>query len=172
MQMNVQNPLRNTLLLGACVLAAAAYICLTSLQYMAAYFSQKPDLISLQRAAKLQPGNAEYRYRLGTFLVDSSPQSALESYKSAVKLNPHNAHYWLGLAAVYQNLGSINEQETALENAVRADPKTPDIAWDAANFYLIQGETEKALHPRAASPDQGRDTASQRHYLREDVQHR
>lgn len=145
MQMNVQSPLRNTLLVGACVLAATAYISLASLQYLGAYLSQRADFLSLQRAARLQPGNAEYRYRLGTFLVDSSPQSALESYSSAVKLNPHNAHYWIALAAVYQNLGSINEQETALENAVKADPKTPDIAWDAANFYLIQGETEKAL---------------------------
>ena len=127
------------------MLAGAIYIGLVSLQYVAAYFSQQPDLASVQRAVRLQPGNAEYRYRLGTSLVDSSPQSALESYRAAVILNPHKARYWLGLAAVYQNMGNIGEQEAALENAIQADPKTPNVAWEAANFYLVQGKTEKAL---------------------------
>jgi hypothetical protein len=127
------------------MLAAAIYIGLVSLQYLAAYFSQKPDLAHLQRAVRLQPGNAEYRYRLGTSLVDSSPQSALESYEAAVTLNPHKARYWLGLAAVYQNMGNIAEQKAALESAINADPKTPNVAWEAANFYLVQGEAEKAL---------------------------
>jgi Tetratricopeptide repeat len=143
--MSIQSPLRKSLFVGACMLAAAVYIGLASLQYLAAYFSQTPELASLQRATRLQPGNAEYRYRLGTSLVDSSPQSALESYRAAVALNPHKARYWLALAAVYQTMGNSSEQKAALENAVNADPKTPDIAWDAANFYLIQGETEKAL---------------------------
>ena len=127
------------------MLAATIYIGLVSLQNVAAYFSQKPDLAHLQRAVRLQPGNAEYRYRLGTSLVDSSPQSALESYEAAVTLNPHKARYWLGLAAVYQNIGNIAEQKAALESAINADPKTPNVAWEAANFYLVQGETEKAL---------------------------
>jgi len=127
------------------MLAAVVYIGLVSLQYIAAYLSEKPDLASLQLAAKLQPGNAEYLYRLGTSLVDSSPQSALESYRAAVALNPHKARYWLGLAAVYQNMGNSSEQKAALENAINSDPKTPNVAWEAANFYLVQGETEKAL---------------------------
>jgi len=50
------------------MLATAVYIGLVSLQYLATYFSQKPDLANLQRAARLQPGNAEYRYRVGRYL--------------------------------------------------------------------------------------------------------
>src|SRR5580658_8686907 len=37
------------------------------------------------------------------------------------------------------------KQTTALEQAIEADPTTPDVAWEAANFFLVQGETEKAL---------------------------
>jgi hypothetical protein len=33
----------------------------------------------------------------------------------------------------------------ALEHAIEADPTTPDVAWEAANFYLVQGEDAKAL---------------------------
>jgi hypothetical protein len=32
-----------------------------------------------------------------------------------------------------------------LEHAIEADPTTPDVAWEAANFYLVQGDNEKAL---------------------------
>ncbi len=33
----------------------------------------------------------------------------------------------------------------ALEHAIQADPTTPDVAWEAANFYLVQGDEAKAL---------------------------
>src|SRR5207237_6526111 len=33
----------------------------------------------------------------------------------------------------------------ALEHAMTVDPKHPDAAWEAANLYLVQGDTEKAL---------------------------
>src|SRR5258705_4193206 len=145
MRIPVQSSLQKNLFLGVCLLGVAIYICLVSLQYAAAYFSQRPDLASLQRAVRLQPGNAEYRYLLGTSWVNSSPKSALESYRAAVTLNPNKARYWLGLAAVYQSMGNSSEQKSALENAINADPKTPNVAWEAANFYLIQGETEEAL---------------------------
>ena len=36
-------------------------------------------------------------------------------------------------------------QSWALEHAIEADPTTPDVAWEAANFYLVQGDNEKAL---------------------------
>jgi tetratricopeptide (TPR) repeat protein len=145
--MPVQSQLRKNLFMGACMLAAAVYISLASLQYLAAYFSQKPDLVSLQRAAGLQPGNAEYRYHVGRYLwlFQLSPQQALESYRASVTLNPHKARYWLDLAEVYRNMGNSSEQKAALENAINSDPKTPDVAWEAANFYLVQGETERAL---------------------------
>jgi len=147
MRIPVQSSLKKILYVGACMLAAAVYVGLVSVQYLAAHFSQKTDLASLQRAVRLQPGNAEYRYRLGSYLffVQPSGQAALQPYRAAATLNPNKARYWLGLAAVYQKMGNDNEQKAALVNAIGADPKTPHVAWEAANFYLIQGETENAL---------------------------
>ncbi len=129
------------------LLLAAVYIGYAATQYLAHYFSEKPDLVSLQRAAKLQPGNADYRYRVGRYflLVERSPEAAVRSYSVAVALNPHKARYWFDLAAAYQLLGDRDEQKNALEHALRADPNTPDFAWEAANLYLVQGETDKAL---------------------------
>ena len=36
-------------------------------------------------------------------------------------------------------------RRAALEHAIQADSMTPDVAWEAANLYLVQGENEKAL---------------------------
>ncbi len=110
-------------------------------------FSTRPDLANLQRAVRWQPGNADYRHRLGRylFLVQRAPEAAVEAYRAAVALDPHQARYWFDLAGAYQLLGNTEEQKAALERGLVADPTTPDLAWEAGNFYLVQGETDKAL---------------------------
>jgi tetratricopeptide (TPR) repeat protein len=61
-------------------------------------------------------------------------------------LNPHSSSYWFDLASAYQVQGDVSHQITALERAIAANPTTPDVAWEAANFYLVQGDDPKALH--------------------------
>jgi tetratricopeptide (TPR) repeat protein len=51
----------------------------------------------------------------------------------------------LDLAGAYQVAGRIGEQAESVQHAVEADPTTPNIAWEAANFFLVQGDREKAL---------------------------
>jgi tetratricopeptide (TPR) repeat protein len=131
----------------ASALLVGGYLWLASREFAASYFAGRPDLASLERAVRWQPGNAEYRYRLGRyfFLVQRSPDAAVQAYRAAVGLNPHQARYWFDLAAAYQLLGNGDEQKAALERALFADPSTPDLAWEAGNFYLVQGDTDKAL---------------------------
>jgi tetratricopeptide (TPR) repeat protein len=138
---------RKALLLTLALLTGVAYCGFTLSEFLAAYFSRKVDRVSMQRAIQLQPGNADFPYRLGRYfwLVERSPEAAAQSYRTAVALNPHKARYWFDLAAVYQFLGDTQGQKDALEHAILADPTTPDVAWEAANLYLVQGETDKAL---------------------------
>ena len=98
-------------------------------------------------AARLEPGEAAYRYLLGRYFwfVQRSADAAIEPYQAAIRLNPFEARAWFDLAAVYQFLGDANRQEDALQHAIEEDPTTPDVAWEAANLYLVQGETGKAL---------------------------
>lgn len=126
---------------------AIAYVGLAASQFLASWFGSKADLASLRRAACLDPGNAEYRNHLGRYydLVVRDPVAALAEYRAAVARNPHSARYWFDLAGVYQVLGDIPRQTDALEHAIEADATTPDVAWEAANLYLVQGEQEKAL---------------------------
>ena len=131
----------------AAVVLTATYLTLAGREFLGAWFGDRVDLTSLNRAARLDPANADYRNHLGRYheLVARDPAAAIEHYRSAVQLNPHSARYWFDLASAYQVLGDTASQTSALEHAIEADPTTPDVAWEAANLYLVQGESEKAL---------------------------
>ena len=152
MKIPFDTPARKWLVTAVAVALATAYLGVAASQF-AAYWLGNPSrieltsLTNLKRAAWLDPGNAEYRDRLGRFydLVSRDPASAAEQYKAAVQLNPHSATYWFDLASAYQVLGDTVSQTVALERAIQADSMTPDVAWQAANLYLVQGDNEKAL---------------------------
>jgi tetratricopeptide (TPR) repeat protein len=78
-------------------------------------------------------------------LLGANLDNAIASYRTAVHLNPYVARYWLDLAGAYQVAGRTTEQEQSVEQSVEADPTTPHVAWEAANFFLVQGDQERAL---------------------------
>lgn len=147
MRIPLDSAARKTSLVLASLLFLAGYLWFAGRAFGGAFFSSRPDLADLQRAVRWQPGNADYRHRLGRylFLVQRSPAAALEAYRAAVALDPHQARYWFDLAGAYQLLDNTEEQKAALERGLVADPTTPDLAWEAGNFYLVEGETDKAL---------------------------
>ncbi len=128
-------------------IVACVYLFLTGTEFAASVFASRPDLPALERAVRLSPGNADYRHRLGRYFafVAADPQSAIESLRSAVALNPHDARYWFDLAAAYQVTGDIDGQRVALDRALQAEPTAPGVAWEAANFFLIDGDIDRAL---------------------------
>lgn len=148
MKFSLDNSRRKGTLLACAVVFATGYIGLASLQFVSSWLGNNPDLRSLQRAARLDPGNAEYRDRLGRYFdfVARDPVSALAQYKFAVRLNPYSARYWFDLASAYQVLGDTGNQGAALEHAIQADAMTPDVAWEAGSLFLVQGKKERALH--------------------------
>jgi tetratricopeptide (TPR) repeat protein len=134
-------------LFAGSALLTVAYLLLAAREFAASHFAFRTDLPSLERAVHFAPGNADYRHRLARYFafVAASPQSALENYQAATQLNPHQARYWFDLAAAYQVAGNPAGQREALEHALQAEPTAPDVAWEAANFFLIQGDTDRAL---------------------------
>jgi hypothetical protein len=139
---------RKKLLVGGAALFCLVYLVFAGRLLLATLFADRPEIASLQRAVRLDPGNADYRNHVGRYfaLVARDPGAAIEPYRAAVQLDPHAARYWFDLASAYQVLGDISNQTWALEHAIEADPTTPDVAWEAANFFLVQGDDEKALH--------------------------
>jgi tetratricopeptide (TPR) repeat protein len=147
MKIDLHSPARRWLVATVAAALALAYLALAGTQFVAAWLGARAELKSLQRAARLDPGDADYRNRLGRYydLVARDPLSAVSHYRDAVQLNPHSARYWFDLSSAYQVLGDTQNQTVALEHAIDADAMTPDVAWEAGNFYLVQGQTDKAL---------------------------
>jgi len=132
------------------LLISAFFFCFLCLgfaccQYVASILSGRNDPISLQRAVRLQPLNAEYRYRLGISDSLLNPEAAARSFRAAVSLNPYRADYWLALARDYDLLGNTEAQDSALRNALKAGPTDPAVAWNAANVYFSSGNIEATL---------------------------
>jgi tetratricopeptide (TPR) repeat protein len=147
MEIALNSPSRKRLVIGAAAVLCLIYVLLAGRLFVATVFADKPELASLQRAARLDAGNADYRDLVGRYhaLVARDPGAAIEPYRAAVQLDPHSARYWFDLASAYQVLGDVSNQTWALERAIEADPTTPDVAWEAANFFLVQGDNERAL---------------------------
>jgi tetratricopeptide (TPR) repeat protein len=147
MQLQLGSVAKKTAIAGAVFMAATAYLGFAARQYLAAHYSDSTDFNQLKRAASLDPGNAESAEALGRYLLTAqqSPDAALPWLEKAARLNPHAADYWVDLAVAQQSLGKINQEKISLEQALRADPHTPKIAWTAANLYLAQGAAEDAL---------------------------
>ena len=147
MRIDLGSRLRRFSFAGACLVLVALYLQFAWRAYVASHLAANPDSPNIRRAVQLEPANAEYRDLLGRNLALSgvSLDEAIANYRTAVHLNPYDAWYWLDLAAAYQILGRIGDQEQSVEHAVEADPTTPHVAWEAANFFLLQGDLEKAL---------------------------
>jgi hypothetical protein len=147
MKIAFNTPARKWIIAAPIAVLAVAYFGLATRELVASWLGSRPQLTSLRKAAWLDPGNADYRNHLGRYydLVAHDPASAIGYYLSAVQLNPHSSRYWFDLANAYQILGDIPKQTEALEHAIQTDSMTPDVAWEAGNLYLVQGEDEKAL---------------------------
>jgi tetratricopeptide (TPR) repeat protein len=147
MKIPLPTPARKRTIGAVAFMFAALYFGLTAREFLASWLGAHPELKSLDRAARLDPGDADYRNHLGRYydLVLRDPVTAVGYYKAAVQLNPHSARYWFDLAGAYQVMGDTHSQTAALEQAIHADAMTPDVAWEAANLYLVQGENQKAL---------------------------
>jgi carbohydrate binding protein with CBM4/9 domain/tetratricopeptide repeat protein len=154
MEILLNSTRRKGLVFGAGAAVCLIYVLLAGRLFVASLYGEisageVPKLASLQRAAHLDPSNADYRDVLGDYYAQAGDlEKAIAHYTAATNLNPHSARYWLDLANAYLVLGDryISNQTLALEHAIEADPTRPDVAWEAANFYLVQGSDEKALH--------------------------
>jgi tetratricopeptide (TPR) repeat protein len=147
MRIELRSRLRRFSFAAACCVLVVLYLHLALRAYRASHLAATPDLSTLNKATRLEPSNAEYRELLGRSLALSgaSLDEAISDYRTAVHLDPYEARYWLDLAGAYQVAGRISEQEQSVEHAVEADPTTPHVAWETANFFLVQGDQERAL---------------------------
>ncbi|HXZ27006.1 MAG TPA: hypothetical protein VEG08_03295 [Terriglobales bacterium] len=132
-----------TLVLGLC----SAYVYVAGRDYAASRLAGSRTAAGLEAASRLEPGDASYADLLGRhyFYATLEVPRAVREFQQATSLNPGVAQYWMDLALAYSASGETAQERAAVERALAADPTTPEVAWDAANFYFALGETAAGL---------------------------
>jgi tetratricopeptide (TPR) repeat protein len=134
--------------LAICFCAVALYVNSTVRQYRAFRLSNSTAPSGILQATHLEPGNAEHWYRLAnsTFLANPEKlEDAIASYQKAAAINPWSSRYSLDLARAYLAANKRQEQQAVVEHALQVDPMTPATLRAAADFYLLQGQQERAF---------------------------
>lgn len=146
MQLSFRSPAKKLAATAAIIVVTAGYCGVAASRILADRFAQSDHESHLRRAIRLDPGNAEYRYNFGIReLALQSPATATPWLESATRLNFHSAKQWIALAVAKQLLGDPAGEQAAIDHALTVDPHTPDIAWQAANLLLAQGQTDAAM---------------------------
>jgi len=75
----------------------------------------------LELAARLEPRNPEYWFRLGHYeefnLEEPNPDRALDAFRHAIALDPHYTEAWLDLATSYELDGKTEATRDAYEHS-------------------------------------------------------
>jgi hypothetical protein len=100
------------------------------------------------RAAKAEPGNAEYWDHLGRYeLLDftGNLSQALEYLKRAARVNPRSDAIWTDLASAYEASGKPSEALRAYAQAQADHPISASVAWRYGNFLVRQGRNSEGF---------------------------
>jgi Carbohydrate binding domain len=122
------------------MLAALVFGGLASAEFLGEFFFARPSRESIEWAVRFQPHNAEFLDRLGGHyaVVEFAPEKAIPAYETATSLNPSKSRYWLDLADAYQEIGDTRQQALAVQRAIAVDPRSPYVAWQAANLFAVR----------------------------------
>ncbi len=134
-------------LFALCVAVVATYTWFAVNAYRAQRLADRSDQASIKKAVALAPQDATYHDLLcrSMMFVSQEFERAADECKKASELNPYSSSIWLDLAQAYYSVGNNQLTNSAIHRALVVDPTTPDTAWSAANFFLVQGNTSEAL---------------------------
>jgi hypothetical protein len=134
---------------GVLALALLVLLYLVGTRGVAAWYAEQPKPQGLQKAIEWNPANPDYHRDLGHFFERDSEQGSLPQailhYQKATDLNPRDARAWADLGGAYELTGQLEKAQSAYEQAARLFPQSPEINWRLANYYIRQGELEKAV---------------------------
>jgi len=137
MRVALSSPVRKGAFLSGCVVLVSACF-LLSLQAMVEHrLEATPTLPNIERAARVQPLNADHEAMLGLVLMQTGDFNAAKAHlERAVAIDPYSARVWLMLADAYEVLGNDERRGSAVRNAITAEPKDTQVQWQAANLFL------------------------------------
>jgi tetratricopeptide (TPR) repeat protein len=100
---------------------------------------------ALRRAARLEPGDPDYHYILGTALAERGRhQEAVPAFEDAIRLRDEPA-YHSALAGALWKLGQLERAEVAFREALRLAPDDPVALTGLGTTLLGLGRAKVAL---------------------------
>jgi tetratricopeptide (TPR) repeat protein len=137
------------LFLWGIFLIAGCLFFLSAKVWLAARLYNSWDQDRLSDAARIEPTDADYWYRLGLYekanLEHRDLSQAVFYYRRAVETNPRSDQYWMDLADAYEGLGQTPRAQEAFEKAQSAHPISSEVAWRYGNFLLRQKNDAQAF---------------------------
>lgn len=120
-----------------------------SKSYLAKLFSDPPKVENLQRAARLDTGDADLQLRLARIYqyepASADPDKASEHLLRALQLDPYDPQAWLELGGALEFQGKTAEAENCLRRADSLAPNLPAYQWAIGNFFLLHGNIPEAF---------------------------
>ena len=116
-------------------------------------WGESTNLAEIRKAAKLDPANSSYQYRMGLLYEydweHMNLEDAVRYLHAAALLQPNRADYWSSLGHACFTVGDASCADKAYENSIRLAPGIPLYQWEIADYLLIAGrQTESLVHFR------------------------
>ncbi len=149
MRITIQGSVKKSAIIAvgvAIFVLAAVWIVRT---YLAFAVAERPTVVNLQAARRLDPSNSNYALQLGRLyqysVMNANPALAAKALRRAVELNAYNAQAWLDLGTTMVFAGDTNKAEDCLRRVDELAPHIPSYQWAIGNFFLLHGDLDEAF---------------------------
>src|ERR1700728_2960492 len=131
---------RRWFVVGVSLAIAALVIFQASELWLASHRLDSKQIGQVERGVALVPGDGEAWDQLGRMrqwdFMNSDLPGAIEDFWRAVDYDPRSAHYWMHLAAAYEESGDDARAREAYLRAKAVYPASAEVAFHFGNFLL------------------------------------
>src|SRR5215469_16068068 len=148
MRLDLTRVWQRVLFLATAVILSGTVIVFSAKAYIAACWDASSNPALWLKAAKLEPGNADYWRHVGLMrqwdLNPSDMGDAMHYLQIATKLNSRSSGVWMDLADAYATAGDAARAKEAYDRAQTSFPMSAEVAWRYGNFLLYQEDFSEA----------------------------
>jgi tetratricopeptide (TPR) repeat protein len=148
MEIPLSTAARRWLVVGVSLAVAALLIFQASELWLASHRLDSKQIGQVERGAALMPGDGEAWDQLGRMrqwdFMNSDLPGAIKDYWKAVGCDPRSAHFWMDLAAAYEESGDDGKAREAYLRAEAVYPASAEVAFYYGNFLLREQEYPEA----------------------------
>ena len=148
MRLDLTRVWQRVLFLATAVIVSGTVIVFSAKAYIAACWDASSNPALWLKAAKLEPGNADYWRHVGLMrqwdLNPSDMGNAMHYLQIAAKVNSRSSGVWMDLADAYATAGDAARAKEAYDRAQTSFPMSAEVAWRYGNFLLYRENYSEA----------------------------